>query len=86
MHLHNPQLAKPLKHISVHPAQPVVLKPLVAAHHLNGLLEVLAHKGDEVDLVHGVRVQQVALADILGGLGLGGVVGLGRPVERAGGS
>jgi hypothetical protein len=37
----------------------------------------------EVELVHGIAVHEFSLADVLWGFGLGGVVGLGRPVEGA---
>ena len=79
---HDAQLPKPLQHILVHATQPVLLEPLLAARSLHSLLDVLPHKGDEIDLVHGIRVQEVALPHVLRGLGLGRVVRLGGPVER----
>ena len=80
---HNPQLAKPLQHILIHATQPLLLEPLLPTRRLHRLLDMLPYESDEVDLVHRVRVEQVALAHVLGGLGFGWVVGFGRPVETA---
>jgi hypothetical protein len=82
---HNPQLAKPLDDILVHACQPLLLEPRLAAGTLHRCLQVLAHKRDEVQPVHGVRVQQLALARVFRGFRLRGRkgVGLGGPVEGA---
>jgi hypothetical protein len=82
---HNPQLAEPLDDILVHARQPLLLEPRLAAGTLHRRLQVLAHKRDEVQPVHGVRVQQLALARVFGGFRLRGRkgVGLGWPVEGA---
>jgi hypothetical protein len=44
---------------------------------------MLSYKSDEVDLMHRVRVEQVALAHILRGLWFGWVIWLRGPVEAA---
>jgi hypothetical protein len=82
---HNPQLTKPLDDILVHARQPLLLEPRLAAGTLHRRLQVLAHKRDEVQPVHGVRVQQLALARVFGGFRLRGRkgIGLGWPVEGA---
>jgi hypothetical protein len=79
--LHDAQLPKPLQHILIHPRQPLFLEPLLATTHPHSLLDVISHESDEVDLMHGIRVEQIPLPDILGGLGLGGMIRLGGPVE-----
>jgi hypothetical protein len=72
--LHDAQLAKPLQHILVHAAQPLLLELLLAARVLNGVLQVVAHDYDEVEAVHRVRVDELALALVFWGFGLGGPV------------
>jgi hypothetical protein len=79
--LHDPHFPKPPQNILIHPRQPLLLKPRLASCRLHRLLQVLAHKSDEVDLVHGVRVCEFALAYVLGGFGVCRVVRLGGPVE-----
>jgi hypothetical protein len=82
--LHDPNLAKPLHNIPIHTAQPLLAKPFLAARALNRHLQVLAHKRDEIDLVHGVGVDEFALARVFWGFGVGWVVGFWGPVEGAG--
>lgn len=72
--LHDAQLAKPLQHILVHAAQPLLLELLLAARVLDGVLQVVAHDYDEVEAVHRVRIDELALALVLWGFGLGGPV------------
>lgn len=82
-HSHNAQLTKAVQHILIHATQPLLLKRLLTPRSLNRLLQVLADEDDEIESVHGVRVDEVALAYVLWGFGLGGVVGLRGPEERA---
>ena len=78
---HDSQLPKPLQHILIHPTQPLLLEPLLSPRGLHRLLDMLPYKSDKVDLMHRVRIQEVALSHIFRRLGLGGVVRLGRPIE-----
>ena len=57
----------------------------LAARSLDRGLEVFAHKGDEVEAMDGVGVEEDAFADILRGFGFEGCKGVGffGPVERA---
>lgn len=82
---HNAQLAKPLQHIGIDSAEPLLLEALLAATLCDGVFQVVAHEGDEVEPVDGVRVEEDALAGVLGGLGLDGREGVGfvGPVEGA---
>jgi hypothetical protein len=52
--LHDPYLSEPFQDITVHAAQPLFLKPLLTPSRLYGLLQMFAHKSDEVNLVHRV--------------------------------
>lgn len=78
------QLREALHNILVHPAQPLLLKMRLSAGALDGLLQVLTHKGNKVNAMYGVRVYELALADVFGGFRFVGFgERLGRPVEAA---
>jgi hypothetical protein len=79
--LHDPNLPKPLHNVPVHTTQPLLAKPFFTARALNRHLQVLAHKRDEIDLVHRVGVDEFTLARVFGGFGVGWVVGFWGPVE-----
>lgn len=81
---HDSQLPKPFQNVLVHPSQPLLLEQLLAAHSLHNALNMLPHKRNEVDTVHWIRVDELALANVLWGFGFGGVIGFWRPEEGAG--
>jgi hypothetical protein len=80
-YLHNPHLPKPLNNIRIHTTQPLLAKPLFTARALNRLLQVLAHKRDEIDLVDRIRVDEFALARVFWGFWFGRAVRFWGPVE-----
>lgn len=59
------------------------MKRLFAARVLNGLLQMVSDKSDKIDLMHGIAVDEFALANVFWGFWFRGVVGLWGPVERA---
>lgn len=81
--LHNPKLSKSLEYILVHSAQPLLLKVLLPATRLNRSLQMFADKFDQVEAVHGVRVNEFSLASVFRGFGVVWIVGtyIAGPVE-----
>lgn len=51
---HDPQLSKSLQHILIYATQPLIVKSLLSAGSLHGLLDVVSHERNEIELVHWV--------------------------------
>jgi hypothetical protein len=79
---HDPQFSEPLQNLLVYGTQPLLLESLFSTHDLNYLLQMLPYEHDEIDLMHGVSVDEFALAYVFRGFWFRGVVGLWRPIKR----